>query len=336
MKNYGVGYIGSKNKIATKIINDLPAGEHLYDLFAGGCAISHCSSESGKWKHIHANDINAGIIEVFKKSVNGEIKPYLTKWVTREEFFNTTDPVIKTAWSFGNNNHTYIYSVEKEPIAEKMFKAVSGEDYGPFNEMVGYNTEPLLAQRPDITKRRLLAYKIFAKSCIDKDEDYSLKSIRKYIEKHRDDPKYQFNFMSVENLDTATSFGNGFKLQSMLNLERMERLQTLQSLERLDRVRAPFDINFTVGDYSEVEIEPNSVIYCDPPYLTSQDVFYDKHFDQPKFFKWCRDMSAKGHQVYVSGYNITEPGFEKVGEYSTFSCYNKQSNRNNEVLYKVK
>ena len=40
MANYGVPYKGSKNKIAKQIIDFLPSGGTLYDLFAGGCAIT--------------------------------------------------------------------------------------------------------------------------------------------------------------------------------------------------------------------------------------------------------------------------------------------------------
>lgn len=50
--------MGSKNKIAKDIIEVLPSGERLVDLFAGGCAITHCGMLSGKWKEFLANDIN--------------------------------------------------------------------------------------------------------------------------------------------------------------------------------------------------------------------------------------------------------------------------------------
>lgn len=54
---YGVPYRGSKNKIAQWVISNLPAGDTLIDLFAGGCAITHAALLSGKWNHIVANDI---------------------------------------------------------------------------------------------------------------------------------------------------------------------------------------------------------------------------------------------------------------------------------------
>ena len=53
---YGVPYMGSKNRIAKDIIDLLPSGNRLVDLFAGGCAITHCALLSGKWSRILNND----------------------------------------------------------------------------------------------------------------------------------------------------------------------------------------------------------------------------------------------------------------------------------------
>ena len=44
---YGLPYKGSKTKLAERIIDLMPRAEHLYDLFAGGCAIAHCALIKG-------------------------------------------------------------------------------------------------------------------------------------------------------------------------------------------------------------------------------------------------------------------------------------------------
>ena len=59
MKNYGLPYKGSKNKLAERILDMLPRAEHLYDLFCGGCSISHCALDKSRYNHVHVNDINA-------------------------------------------------------------------------------------------------------------------------------------------------------------------------------------------------------------------------------------------------------------------------------------
>ena len=47
-KNYGLPYQGSKNQIAEDIIDFLPSGNRLVDLFGGGGSISHCASLSSE------------------------------------------------------------------------------------------------------------------------------------------------------------------------------------------------------------------------------------------------------------------------------------------------
>lgn len=54
---YGVPYRGSKNKLAEDIIDVLPEGRRLVDLFAGGCAITHAASLSNKWDKVLSNDL---------------------------------------------------------------------------------------------------------------------------------------------------------------------------------------------------------------------------------------------------------------------------------------
>ncbi len=53
---YGVGYQGSKNRIAKDIINILPSGERFVDLFGGGFAMSHCALLSNKYNKVLYNE----------------------------------------------------------------------------------------------------------------------------------------------------------------------------------------------------------------------------------------------------------------------------------------
>lgn len=71
MSKYGLLYQGSKNKIAEKIIDLLPPADNFYDLFAGGCAITHRALLSGKYKHIYANDI-CDMPSLFKDAIEGK------------------------------------------------------------------------------------------------------------------------------------------------------------------------------------------------------------------------------------------------------------------------
>lgn len=83
---YGIPYQGSKNQIAKKIIEFLPSADNFYDLFAGGCAISHCASLSNKYKNIYANDINPEPLQLFQAAIDGKFQNE-KRWISREDFF---------------------------------------------------------------------------------------------------------------------------------------------------------------------------------------------------------------------------------------------------------
>ena len=41
MSAYGIPYKGGKSKVVKWVIDSLPPAEHFYDLFCGGCAVTH-------------------------------------------------------------------------------------------------------------------------------------------------------------------------------------------------------------------------------------------------------------------------------------------------------
>ena len=85
MMTYGVPYQGSKNRIAKDIVELLPEGNRLVDLFAGGCAITHAAMLSGKYKRFLCNDLYPHGSNLFKNALNGEYsKPEYLRWVSRE------------------------------------------------------------------------------------------------------------------------------------------------------------------------------------------------------------------------------------------------------------
>jgi DNA adenine methylase len=54
--------------------------------------------------------------------------------------------------------------------------------------------------------------------------------------------------------------------------------------------------------YSELTIPPNSIIYCDPPYKGTKEYDTKNKFNHDAFWNWCREMSSKGHTVFISEY----------------------------------
>ena len=66
------------------------------------------------------------------------------------------------------------------------------------------------------------------------------------------------------------------------------------------------DVLFVHSSYDELEIPNNSIIYCDIPYKDTKQYASSKNFNYDNFWNWCRDMSKKGHQVFVSEYNAPD------------------------------
>ena len=87
------------------------------------------------------------------------------------------------------------------------------------------------------------------------------------------------------------------------DLEQLQQLQQLEQLEQLER------LNFYSGDYRQVPILSNSVVYCDIPYKGTAD--YIGAFNHKEFYDWAM---SRDFPVYVSEYNIDDPRFKLVYE----------------------
>ena len=123
---YGIPYQGSKNTIAEWVVDNLPSATLFIDLFAGGCAVTHAAMLSGKYQRFMANDLTEAP-EIFKQAAQGEFNG-LSTVLTREEFQQSDDDVLKLLYSFGNNRTDYLWSRELEPVkvaASRMLAAPS-------------------------------------------------------------------------------------------------------------------------------------------------------------------------------------------------------------------
>lgn len=77
----------------------------------------------------------------------------------------------------------------------------------------------------------------------------------------------------------------------------------------------------SIGDYRDVEILPDSVIYCDIPYKDTREYRHDT-FDHDAFYEWALHQTAP---LYISEYSMPEDRFECIAEFertSTFSATN--------------
>lgn len=72
-------------------------------------------------------------------------------------------------------------------------------------------------------------------------------------------------------------------------------------------------IVFKHSSYDKLEIPENSIIYCDIPYKDTKQYDSSKDFNHEDFWEWCRKMSNKGHEVFISEYSAPSD-FECIWE----------------------
>ena len=124
---YGLPYQGSKSRIADKIVSLLPKADTLYDVFAGGCAITHAALLTYKYNHIVMNDIT-DVPQLFLDAAHG-LYHDCRRWVSRSEFemFKNADPFIRVIYSFGNDCSTYMYGKDIEPYKKAAHQLICAD-----------------------------------------------------------------------------------------------------------------------------------------------------------------------------------------------------------------
>src|SRR3990172_10179920 len=90
-KNYGIPYMGSKNKILDlirHIFNKESNKKYMIDPFCGGFSVCAYALENTQFK-VLANDLNEYVIDLYREILfneSKEIKKVWLNWVTRERF----------------------------------------------------------------------------------------------------------------------------------------------------------------------------------------------------------------------------------------------------------
>lgn len=334
--NYGLPYKGSKNRIAKKILDVLPAAPVLYDVFCGGCAITHAALLSGKYSRVVANDINGMIPAAFEKAIRGGFRNE-DRWISREEFrrLYLSDPYVAICFSFGNNLHEYCYARPLEPYKRALHYAIFWQDTGPWRDLCPETADALktaVESETDRHKRRIKAGRAIVTALkaglMNGSIDPAVmdKPIYKKIRKEKTSGLRIKPAGSVERLKSLETLENDERLQRLERLERFERLknletlqtdeslcglQTLERLERITDVDVPV-LTVTTGDYRALNFEQGGIIYCDPPYKSTEER-YGRDFDFNGFYSWCE---AQTLPVFISEYTMPEDRFVSVASFT--------------------
>ena len=119
---------------------------------------------------------------------------------------------------------------------------------------------------------------------------------------------------SKKKLDTA-------QFLQRVELENQERLLRLTSIS--DPKKA-CSLTWSIGDYQDVEIEDNSVLYCDVPYEnTNKYVGEGENFDYERFYDWCLKQTQP---LYISSYEMPESDFKVVAEFARIDTMSATNN----------
>ena len=111
-----------------------------------------------------------------------------------------------------------------------------------------------------------------------------------------------------------------FDLDSTVRQIEIERLQSLQSLQSLQTFQ---------GDYREVKIPQNALIYCDIPYSGTNCGKYDG-FDHAAFYEWA----VQQENIFISEYAMPAPFIEVASiQKSVLSTSNGNSGKVTEKLF---
>lgn len=176
--NFGLPYLGSKNFIAKWVCDILPNANTLYDLFAGGGAITHCASLNQKYNNYIVNDLNSLCINGLKMAYNGEFKNE-TRWISREDFFKLrdTDYYVACCYSFGNNFCNYSYSKETEQLKKAMHYSVYFNDNSLLSEFI--NVDNLTYTSDNIQDRMIYLRKYMHNFTDFKDKKIQLQNLER-------------------------------------------------------------------------------------------------------------------------------------------------------------
>ena len=307
--NFGLPYQGSKNRIAKRLVDALPSAPVLYDVFCGGCAITHAAMLSGKYQRFVINDLRGWLPDAFREAIHGGFA-HEDRWISREDFkrLKSTDAYAAMCFSFGNDTRSYMYARGLEPYKRALHHAIFWRDFAPWRELCPETADALAAGLAPIEgrkQRRVRAGHFIVESLkqqlsagtltpdiLDKPIYRQIKPIYRQIRK----PK-----------DTSNSLESLERLQSLQSLESLERLQSLESL--------PDTLTVYSMDYREMRFDEPGIIYCDPPYKDTADKskdYADTSFDAEAFYDWC---AAQKLPVYISEYQMPEERFACIAEW---------------------
>ena len=136
------------------------------------------------------------------------------------------------------------------------------------------------------------------------------------------------NLTTIAEKNTCFHKWRREKMNVSSRYDRLQQLEQLQQLERLKQASIP-GITFITGDYRDLAIKNDDVLYCDPPYIGT-GVDYGG-FDFDVFHDWYMNCPA---DVYISEYTQL-PDTEVYADLGSKHSMTATGKRRNELLLRV-
>ena len=364
---YGVPYLGSKNRIAADLVEHLPSAPVFYDVFAGGCAVTHAAMLSGRFGRFVVNDFDGQGVRLFCDAVSGKFHDE-KRWISREDFYRLkeVEPYIKICWSFSNIGDCYLYSKEVEPWKKALhFASV----FGDFSLLVEMGISLPNAERNTIKAHAREIKETYIRWYLDKHFKWGgeIKELYNRTKEEAESQKEelrqwlcaalkgagltqaevqrrlgtqmarhyfgrsQWSFPTREYYDKMREFMPLLdkEYDDVIGLQRLR--ESLESLERLQR------LEIHTEDYRSVKIDdPEGLIYCDPPYKGTvgyEDAINNSGFNHDEFYTWCEEQK---NLVVVSEYNMPADRFTCVWERAHVSSASQTNTKVTERLFVAK
>jgi hypothetical protein len=256
-RHYGIPYMGSKQKLVDKIVPFIlkrhPGVDSFYDLFGGGGG-SVSLYVVRKYPHLDVvyNERSKAISALMQHLKEGGDIPL--DFVSRDEFeagYKGDDwysGLLQCAWTFGNNQKTYLYGKPLEDFKRALAElVVTGQGDIDWIEKTA----------DDINKK-----------------EYG-KSIRTklFLNPKRYTTAYQRRIVVAKQIPSVGA------LQHLTRLERLVQIENMPGIASL---------GISSGkSYDEVPIiGERPIIYCDPPYEGTAE-YREGDFNHKQFYDWC-------------------------------------------------
>lgn len=128
-----------------------------------------------------------------------------------------------------------------------------------------------------------------------------------FIKNNKDNEPHLTGYIGVNCSCCGVWFGSfAGKVETKKGIRDYQKEAFKNTMTQVGKIKG---VKFVHSSYDELEIPPNSIIVCDPPYEGTCG--YKDAFDNSKFWEWCRKMTKRGHTVFVCEYNAPDE-FEYV------------------------